>query len=176
MSDRVLIHVIGPTATGKSIISARIEKILTEEFGAEVVAKELELERRKSNPDEPEAWERGMLRNNTFHIVETCVPSAKMDQLVGEPHVEGHYANLQAQNQDELEAEVVIEKTFPDIHDHRTVLQMAAAMILTGTPDQVFDACVKIGLIPADTPRTEENIVEVSMKVADMTTALGLKK
>lgn len=52
-TDVAHIFVTGPTGIGKSVLMARIERMLKEEFQAHVVSLDLEQERRLSNPDKP---------------------------------------------------------------------------------------------------------------------------
>jgi ABC-type phosphonate transport system ATPase subunit len=71
MSDKaVKITVTGPSQTGKSIVLARIQRVLEEEFGAVVVAPQLDAERRLVELDEPQLWERDIIRNTEWHLVE----------------------------------------------------------------------------------------------------------
>lgn len=52
------IHVAGPSPCGKSALTALIEKAIKERYpNVEVVAKELDAERRMGDPDNPEEWE-----------------------------------------------------------------------------------------------------------------------
>lgn len=64
------ITVTGPTQCGKSIVIDRIKKMLEAEFGADVVSKDWEEERRLSNMDKLDAWEVEMVRNTVWCIQE----------------------------------------------------------------------------------------------------------
>ena len=65
-------HVIvtGPTQCGKSLVLARIERVLREEFGAVTVSRDLQHERKIGNPDSPADWELNMAAKTTWVLSE----------------------------------------------------------------------------------------------------------
>lgn len=65
-------HVIvsGPTQCGKSLVLARIERVLREEFGAQTVSRDLEQERSLGNPDNPAGWEQKLAAKTTWVLSE----------------------------------------------------------------------------------------------------------
>lgn len=68
--DVAHIVVTGPTQCGKSLVLARIERVLREEFGAQTVSRDLEQERRMGNPDSPADWELKMAAQTTWVLSE----------------------------------------------------------------------------------------------------------
>lgn len=54
--DIAQVVVTGPVQSGKSIVLARIEKMLREEFGAATVSRDLDIEKRLSDTDNPPNW------------------------------------------------------------------------------------------------------------------------
>lgn len=67
-----LAHVIvtGPTQCGKSLVLARIERVLREEFGAQTLSRDLEKERNLGTPDDPADWELKMAAKTTWVLSE----------------------------------------------------------------------------------------------------------
>ena len=65
-------HVVvtGPTQCGKSLVLARIERMLREELGAQTVSRDLELERNLSRPDTPANWELKLAAETTWVLSE----------------------------------------------------------------------------------------------------------
>lgn len=65
-------HVIvtGPTQCGKSLVLARIDRVLREEFGAQTVSRDLAEERSIGNPDKPADWELKMAAKTTWVLSE----------------------------------------------------------------------------------------------------------
>lgn len=65
-------HVVvtGPPQCGKSLVLARIERVLREEFGAQTVSRDLEQERNLGNPDTPADWELKMAAKTTWVLSE----------------------------------------------------------------------------------------------------------
>jgi len=65
-------HVIvsGPTQCGKSLVLARIERVLREEFGARTVSRDLEQERNLGTPDNPADWELKLAAKTTWVLSE----------------------------------------------------------------------------------------------------------
>lgn len=55
--DVAYVVVVGSVQCGKSVLLARIERLLRDEFGANTVSRTLDQERRLSNPDFPAVWE-----------------------------------------------------------------------------------------------------------------------
>lgn len=64
------ITVTGPTQCGKSIVIDRIKKMLEAEFGAAVISKDWEEERRLSNMDDLADWEIKMVGDTIWCIQE----------------------------------------------------------------------------------------------------------
>ena len=73
--DVAQIIIVGPAQCGKSIVLARIEKMLRKEFGASTVSSGLSNERRTANPDNPEDWESKMVGKTTWVLTERSVGS-----------------------------------------------------------------------------------------------------
>jgi ABC-type polar amino acid transport system ATPase subunit len=65
-------HVVvsGPTQCGKSIVLARIERMLHEEFGAHTISHDLDAERRAGDLDDPKDWEKRMVKQTTWVLTE----------------------------------------------------------------------------------------------------------
>ena len=65
-------HVVvtGPTQCGKSLVLARIERVLREELGAQTVSRDLDQERNLGNPDTPADWELKMAAKTTWVLSE----------------------------------------------------------------------------------------------------------
>jgi energy-coupling factor transporter ATP-binding protein EcfA2 len=65
-------HVIvtGPTQCGKSLVLARIERVLREEFGTVTVSRDLQQERNIGSPDTPADWELKMAAKTTWVLSE----------------------------------------------------------------------------------------------------------
>lgn len=59
-----------PMQCGKSLVLARIERVLREEFGAQTVSRDLEQERNLGNPDTPADWELKMAAKTTWVLSE----------------------------------------------------------------------------------------------------------
>jgi len=73
MSDsQVVISVVGTVGTGKSVVMARIAKMLKAEFDIDVVSPDLEQERRLRGRDldNPAQWELDLLKKNTWLLEE----------------------------------------------------------------------------------------------------------
>lgn len=68
--DVAHVVVTGPTQCGKSLVLARIERVLREEFGAQTVSRDLEQERRIASPDSPADWELKMAAKTTWVLSE----------------------------------------------------------------------------------------------------------
>jgi nucleoside-triphosphatase THEP1 len=66
---RIEVTVTGETATGKSIILAKIEQALKELGVKAILSPELELERQIGNPDTPASWELESLRQNSYVVL-----------------------------------------------------------------------------------------------------------
>lgn len=66
---QVTITLEGTVQSGKSIIMDRIARVL-EEYGAEVHSEELQSERGLQNFDRIDDWEREMIRETKWHLVE----------------------------------------------------------------------------------------------------------
>lgn len=65
------IVIAGPVQIGKSVLLARIERMLIEEFGAATVSPCLDAERRGGRPDVPADWERRMVRETIWSLSES---------------------------------------------------------------------------------------------------------
>ena len=65
-------HIIitGPTQCGKSIVMDRIEKALKAEFGANVVSEDLRIERNGNNLDQLADWQKKMVTDTTWVLIE----------------------------------------------------------------------------------------------------------
>lgn len=65
-------HVVvsGPVQCGKSLVLARIERVLREEFGANTVSLDLEMERKLATPDASADWEVKMAGKTTWVLTE----------------------------------------------------------------------------------------------------------
>ncbi len=68
------ITVTGPTQSGKSIVIDRIKKMLEQEFGATVVSKDWEDERKLANHESLEDWERKMVAGTIWSVSEPLSP------------------------------------------------------------------------------------------------------
>lgn len=84
------ITVTGPTQCGKSIVIDRIKKMLEAEFGAAVVSRDWEEERRLGSMDELDAWEKEMVAGVIWHISEP-MDAADVSPNTLQPNTESQY-------------------------------------------------------------------------------------
>ena len=68
--DVAQIVITGPVQCGKSVVLARIEKMLREEFRANTVSADLSAERRVGSPDNPADWESKMVGKTAWILSE----------------------------------------------------------------------------------------------------------
>lgn len=73
LSGVATVVVTGPTQCGKSVVLARIDRVLREEFGAQTVSKDLEQERNIGNPDNPADFELQLVSKTTWVLSEKQV-------------------------------------------------------------------------------------------------------
>lgn len=71
ITNVVNIVVTGPVQAGKSIVMDRIEKMLKSEFGANVVSKDLDIERNGNDYDALEKWQKQMIKDTTWVLSES---------------------------------------------------------------------------------------------------------
>lgn len=65
------IVVTGPTQCGKSIVMDKIEKLLRNEFGANVVSEDLRIERNGNDYDHLDEWQKDMVGKTTWVLIES---------------------------------------------------------------------------------------------------------
>ena len=82
------ITVTGPTKCGKSIVIARIKKMLEQDFGATVVSKDWTEERKLSGQESLEDWERKIVAGTIWSVSEPVppIPSGIEEGKCNYPH------------------------------------------------------------------------------------------
>jgi len=69
--ELVTITISGPTSTGKSIIMERINKLLRNEFNAEVVSPNLDQELSMNDYSKLDTWQINMVKDTIWFLQET---------------------------------------------------------------------------------------------------------